>query len=151
MKNSALLILTALGISACNSHDASPPSPSIANVYDNTVTRRQKIVETFHTSDVAPLPYSSDEFIVRDINGAIWFVNTATIGNPPNCGSTMLFSGPGTNTWSLRLPAAPDPDLVDLSNRVALATVAFDAMVQSIAKAQARTTNVLIEDPDKKK
>ncbi len=144
-----LIGLTILA-TACNNKETLPPDPALANINPNTVTKRQKIVEAFKTAEVTSVPYHQADFLVRDTNGAIWYVNTDTSSSSPECGTTMIFAGPGQNNWTVAPPVRVDPDLVDLSNRVALATVLFDSMVQSIAKAQAKATNVLIEDPIKK-
>lgn len=42
---------------------------------DNRVPFRQSIVEEFHTTEVVPPPDVSYGYIVRDTNGAIWWVS----------------------------------------------------------------------------
>jgi hypothetical protein len=70
---------------ACNSQ-----TPTETNVYDNALSHRQHVVKIFGTAEVFGLPYNIDEWIVRDTNGCVWFVDTSKNGT--TAGHTLVFN-----------------------------------------------------------
>lgn len=66
-------ILMACFLVGCGSSEES--EPVVSNHQSNTVTDRQKLVSGFRTAEVFALPYSTQEFVIRDTNGCIWYAN----------------------------------------------------------------------------
>jgi hypothetical protein len=88
MNTKLFLVPLALVLAGCNSNE--PPAPVTTNAYRNQITDRQRLVAEFKTAEVYPVPGDEYQFVVRDTNGAVWFVksdrNASTGG-----GKTMLF------------------------------------------------------------
>lgn len=85
------LLVAVLGLAfiGCESHD--PPAPVTQNAYRNTITDRQRLVAEFKTAEVYPVPGDEYQFVVRDTNGAVWFVKSDRNAGSAGGGKTMLF------------------------------------------------------------
>lgn len=151
MKKSAPLLLLLLLVPACGDNKK-PNDPALANKFANTATKRQRVVEQFQTGDVQQLPYSANEFVVRDHAGSVWYVNTDTASSSaPQGGVSLLFTGAGVTNCVP--PTAVDPEMIDLSNRVALTVTVIQAMTDAMVKLQqatnqAATNQISLEDPE---
>lgn len=99
----APIALMAICYVGCNSDDPPAPQSVAVNADKNEVTDHESLVTEFHTAEVVKLPYSSNDFIVRDTNGVIWYVNTAKpdkVGN--RTGKTRIMAPFESRDW---LPA----------------------------------------------
>lgn len=133
-------------LTACNQDP--PPNPVAQNTLDNAVTKRQKIVEHFRSAEVTQLPYSQIEFIVRDTNGAVWYVNTDTKSSSTPSGGTMLLFAGRTTDWTPPALYRPTDDMLLASN---LVVGLVQAYLQVSQTNTATTNKVLVEDPEPKK
>ena len=80
-----------LTVTACN-----PPEPP-DNSRNNELTMRQQLIELFQTAEVAPVPNLARHYLIRDKNGAIWFMRA---DHTDESGTVMLFPG-RSNIWAL--------------------------------------------------
>lgn len=80
------IVMAVFGCTPATPVDAPPANSK----YDNALTHRQKLVEQFGTAEIHMLPYHADEFVVRDTNGAVWYV--FAVKDSDQRGRTMLFN-----------------------------------------------------------
>jgi hypothetical protein len=89
MNPKLFLVPLALALAGCNSNE--PPAPVTTNAYRNQITDRQRLVAEFKTAEVYPVPGDEYQFVVRDTNGAVWFVKSDRNAGSGGGGKTMLF------------------------------------------------------------
>ncbi len=144
--SNVLTLASALCLLGCSNDAAKQPEiPSaLKNTERNQITERETLVREFQSAEVMLLPYTTDQFIVRDTNQGIWLVSWQS-----NIGHTMLFKGSA--------PVGPPPFWMDPQT--------VDSTLAKLKEIQQLLTNIMdlhlkvtltndavnIEDPDKKK
>lgn len=150
MKNGSLIVISLSAtlmcagfITACDHNE--PPAPLVDNKQPNPITDRQRLVREFKTAEVFVLPANDALFIVRDTNGAVWFVNSdRSDGQHRAAGKTLVF--PSTVPAPVMLPEEPDPELEKAKLAMQLLQLAFE----SYTNTHPVITNIAVEDPIKK-